>query len=392
MTTLSIMFISGEASGDGLAAELLHGIREECSQTECTIKAFGAGGECLKEEGAEITVDLTKHAVVGIWEVLKHFKVLKQLFLLLLNQAIQQQPQIIVLVDYPGFNLRFAKALKKHVRAHPELKWSPKIVQFISPQIWAWHESRIHQIARDMDMILSIFPFEKNWYAQRAPQLRVEYVGHPLMDRYKQYADQVAKRNPAEPYHVLLLPGSREKELGRHLPVLAKVVPMIAQHVKVEFRLVASNDSLISSIKNAFVDVPSNIPIAIQQGGLAESLLWADAAIASSGTVTMECAYFQVPTVILYKTSFLTALLGHLFIHVKCIGMPNLLLNNKMVYPEFIQQDATPKKVSDAALRFLTQPDVRQNTQADLRKMLSTLGGEGACRRAAQQVLTLVNH
>jgi lipid-A-disaccharide synthase len=388
---LSLMFLAGEASGDGLAAELLQGLRSLLSQTGRSVDAFGAGGERLKNAGAEIAIDLTQHAVVGIIEVLKHFNTLKGFFLKLLDLARAKRPDVIILVDYPGFNLRFAKALKKWVRQHPDSGWDPKIVQFISPQIWAWHESRIHQIARDMDMVLSIFPFEKAWYAQRAPQLRVEYVGHPLMDRYKEYAPQVGIRQPSEPYHVLLLPGSREKELNRHLPVLGKTMALISKQVKAEFRLVVPQEKLIPYVRNSLSGVLDHVSLEILPKKLAESLLWADSAIASSGTVTMECAYFQVPTAILYKTSLFTEILGRMFIKVEYIGMPNLLLNNKEVYPEFIQRDATPENLSEMTLHFLTKMDVRNSVQADLRKMLSELGGEGACKRAAEQILKLID-
>ncbi|MDI9401900.1 MAG: lipid-A-disaccharide synthase [Limisphaerales bacterium] len=382
MNSLSLMFIAGEASGDALAAELLYQIR---NKSPVPIKAFGAGGERLRSEGAELSIDLTQHAVVGLWEVLKHYKTLKGLFMKLLDEAIEKRPEIVILVDYPGFNLRFAKALKKHIRKRTDSDWSPKVVQFISPQIWAWHESRIHQIARDVDMILSIFPFEKEWYQQRAPGLRVEYVGHPLLDRYKEYASRVGERVPTEPYHVLFLPGSREKELSRHLPVLAEAAPVVAAALNVKFRVVLPDEKLQDLVERYFPK--TDVEICTRK--LAESLLWADVAVASSGTVTMECSYFQVPTVIFYKTSFFTAFFGRLFIKVKCIGMPNILSGNRHIYPEFIQGDATAANLSKAVLRFLAQPEVRSQTQHGLRTMLATLGGEGASQRAADKVLEL---
>ncbi len=390
---MKVMFLAGEASGDALGAELLCGLQKACSSLNIPLEAFGAGGERLAKAGAEIAVDLTKHAVVGVWEVLKHYRTLRGLFMRLLQLAIDKKPDVVVLVDYPGFNLRFAKALKKALRGHSETDWSPKIVQFISPQIWAWHESRIHQIARDMEMILSIFPFEKAWYAAREPRLRVEYVGHPLMDRYKAYKERVRQHSqiePIVPYHVLLLPGSREKELSRHLPILQEVVRLAGAQQKIHFKIVVPRESLVLHVRELFSTLSGNVQIDVQAGQLAEALLWADAAIASSGTVTMECAYFQVPTVILYRTSFLTAFLGRIFIKVKRIGMPNLLMNNKAVYPEFIQEEARADAIAAAMLRFLTDKKVRKETQEDLRTMLGTLGGEGACLRAAEKVLSLM--
>ena len=390
MSNLSVMFIAGEASGDALAAELLQGLKDIAADGKSlfkTVSAFGAGGESLRRAGAQLSVDLTQHAVVGVWEVVKHFKVLKQHFMQLLELSFEKRPQVIILVDYPGFNLRFAKALRKKIRENPVTDWKPKIIQFISPQIWAWHENRVYQIARDIDVILSIFPFEKEWYSKRVPELRVEYVGHPLKDRYKDYNSLIQNKIPEEPYKVLLLPGSREKELGRHLPVIFEAVQLIAKQGRVKFKMVLPNENLIELVKKEMKKLPKFISFDVQIGKLAEALLWADVAIASSGTVTMECAYFRVPTVILYKTSFLTAFLGRLFIKVKCIGMPNLLAGHKKIYPEFIQKDANPDNLSSAAILFLTQPGIYQKTQDALQKMLLTLGEEGACRRAAQKVI-----
>lgn len=166
---------------------------------------------------------------------------------------------------------------------------------------------------------------------------------------------------------------------------MAKVAPLISKKVKAKFLVVIPDEKLRPIVEKIF----SKNDVEICARNLAESLLWADVAIASSGTVTMECSYFQVPTVILYKTSFLTAFLGRFFIKVKCIGMPNILAGNRHIYPEFIQRNATPSNLSKAVLRFLTREDVRFQTKTDLQTMLATLEGEGACQRAAEKVLEL---
>ena len=137
--------------------------------------------------GVRIDVDLTAHAVVGLWEVAKHYPQIRRFFWRLIALAMERLPELIIVVDYPGFNLRFVKAIRRLVqrRRGPFFNWRPKIVYYVSPQLWAWHQSRVHQIARDVDLLLSIFPFEKSWYAGRVPGFRVEYVGHPMKDRFE---------------------------------------------------------------------------------------------------------------------------------------------------------------------------------------------------------------
>jgi len=394
----SVMFIAGEASGDGLASELLIGLQEllKTKKIPAEIDAFGAGGSKLRAAGADISIDLTQHALVGLWEVLKHLGIVRKVFNDMLDLAFQKKPQVIILVDYPGFNLRYAKALRKRLKKDPQGDWNPKIVQFISPQIWAWHESRIHQIAKDIDLILSIFPFEKDWYAAHKPELRVEFVGHPLLDRFKDYEDDVAhflRQEPEPPYHILLLPGSREKELTRHLPVLADTVTQILRYCDAEFRIVVPDDDTAGFIHQTLRMHLDDLGIGkvnvLAGESVAESLIWADAAIASSGTVTMECAYFRVPTVILYKTSILTEILGRMFIKVQYIGMPNLLAGSKTIYPEFIQRAATPENLSQAVIKFLEDKEFRRKTQNALVEILDSLGGKGACKRAAEKVFGL---
>src|ERR1044072_932759 len=204
------MIIAGEASGDTLGAELVKALRRtpNCARAEF----FGAGGPKLAVAGVDLAFDLAAHAVVGIWEVVKNYGKFKTFFEQLLKVALERKPDAVILIDYPGFNLRFVRALRERCA---DTGWRPKIVYYVSPQIWAWHESRVHQIARDVDLMLAIFPFEKDWYRERAPNFRVEFVGHPLIDRYAGHKFDGGGRD-----EVLLLPGSRVRELKKHLPVM----------------------------------------------------------------------------------------------------------------------------------------------------------------------------
>ena len=190
------MFIVGEASADAHAAALIRELRKQSPD----VRIFGAGGPQMKAAGMEMVLDLTEHAVVGLVEVLKNYGNFRRIFNDLLAEVGRRKPDGLVLVDFPGFNLRFAKAVKQR---YPQTK----IIYYISPQLWAWHASRARQIERDVDLMLTIFPFEKDWYAKRAPKLRVEFVGHPFADR----VGQNSKFTIRNPQLVLLLPGSRER-------------------------------------------------------------------------------------------------------------------------------------------------------------------------------------
>ncbi len=375
-----IMLIAGEASGDTLGAELVAALKEAA----LPLRFFGAGGTRMASTGVDLAFDLTTHAVVGIWEVLKNYGKFKKLFDQLLALARERRPEIIILIDYPGFNLRFAAAVKKLASREPG--WNPKVVFYVSPQIWAWHESRIHQIARDIDLLLSIFPFEKAWYAQRKPDFKVEFVGHPLVERYGSLKPSTATSAPGSPL-LLLLPGSRVRELRKHLPAMIEATRRLQSlHPNLRARMILPNESL-KQLAHSFAGDGS--PAELKIGGLAENLSQASLAIASSGTVTMECAWFGVPTVVLYKTSASTHFLGRRFISVKFLAMPNLLAD-KEIYPEFIQDAANPENLTRAASELLSNESRRQAIQDDLRRVMSSLGAPGAASRGAKKILELL--
>jgi lipid-A-disaccharide synthase len=292
-------------------------------------------------------------------------------------------------VDYGGFNLRFGQAVKKHVRENPFSKWNPKIVQFVSPQVWASRPGRAEKLARDYDLLLSIFPFEKDWYARRVPQLRVEFVGHPMIGRFTNDdlrftsgsagGASIANRKS----QVLLLPGSRKSELQRHLPVMLAALKMIHEKLPTaKAKMVVPSSSLVQLAKSL------GATMEIQIGELPWALAEADVAIASTGTVTMECAFFGVPTVTLYKTSWLTYQIARRIVTVKSLTMPNLLAG-ETVYPEFVQHDATPENLSRAALELLQDELRRIKIKAQLAKIITSLGEPGAAGRAAEAVLSL---
>jgi lipid-A-disaccharide synthase len=182
----SFMLIAGEASGDLLAAELVSALHAQSSilNPPSSPVFFGAGGSRMASAGVELAFDMTQHAVIGISDVLKNYFKFRRLFNQLLALAIERKPDAVIGVDYGGFNLRFGHAVREYIRENPFANWNPKIVQFVSPQVWASRPGRANLLAADYDLLLSIFPFEKDWYAKRVPKLRVEFVGHPMVERF----------------------------------------------------------------------------------------------------------------------------------------------------------------------------------------------------------------
>jgi lipid-A-disaccharide synthase len=424
MTPKRFMLIAGEASGDTLAAELVKELRAAIARqntytsnvqplsADLAPRFFGAGGPRMAEAGVELAFDLTRDSVVGIpglRDYLKFRRLLDQLVVL----AREREPHVIICVDFNLFNSVFAAAVKKYVRVRHGTfnNWEPKIIKYISPQVWASREGRTCQIARDFDLLLSIFPFEKAWYAARVPKLRVEFVGHPLIDRFlnaecgdfgdlsRAVRSLPGRSFPAKPGaelgkgqgpSILLLPGSRRKELERHFPVMLEVFGKIRSAMPAaSATAVLPNERLAEMARVALGSASSNAAVTIQIGRLPEALKGATIAIASTGTVTMECAYFGVPTVTIYKVSWWEYEIGKRVVKVKSLTMPNLLANEP-VFPEFIQRAATAENITRAALELLRDESRRDAIRTKLAQIISTLGGPGASRRAAEAILRVV--
>jgi lipid-A-disaccharide synthase len=423
----SIMVIAGEASGDWLAAELVQELRAWLNdaaarpttdfqplRSSLAPRFFGAGGPRLARAGVDLAFDLTAHSVTGFSDVFKNYLKFRRLFRQLYRLAIQRKPDAIICVDFSGFNRRFAHAVSRYFGSREG--WfhdgRPKIIQYVSPQVWASREGRVYQLARDYDLILSLFAFERDWYARRVPQLKVEFVGHPLVDRYSAagspdlsatgstrnsaggpgqgsteegVGQSSVLHSPSSPL-VLLLPGSRVDELKRHLPVMAGAVDLLnASFPELRARLVLPDDTLVQ------VALAEGLPknVQVQVGGLAVALGEADVALASTGTVTMECAYCGVPTVAIYKTSWSTFQIAIRLVRVKYAAMPNLLANEE-IFPEFIQDAASAPNIARVAFELLRDRDRWARIKAKLAEVKAALGPPGASRRAALAVAALL--
>jgi lipid-A-disaccharide synthase len=394
------MIIAGEASGDLLAAELVQGLRHEFASAKLVLTSdlqplrtsleprfFGAGGPGMAAAGVELAFDMTEHSVIGLFDVIKNYFKFRRLFNELFRLALDRQPDVIICVDFGGFNRRFAHAIRQFVRQRSGWfhAWKPKIVQYVSPQVWASRESRAFQIAEDYDLVLSIFPFEKDWYAKRVPRLPVVFVGHPILDRYGK--PNRPARTSTSSQKLLFLPGSRPGELSRHVPVILEAWSIIQRVVpNLSARMVLANESSVEQAKA--LGVPENIKV--QCGGMAEALAQADVGIASTGTVTMECAFFGVPAVALYKTSWFNFVIAKSIAKVKYAAMPNLLTNEE-IFPEFIQSAAAGDTIAQATLDLLRDDARRARVKARLSEIVASLGEPGANVRAARAIMHLLN-
>ncbi len=393
------MVVAGEASGDLLAVELVEALREECGRrytqpsddlqplrTGLVPQFFGAGGPRMAEAGVELAFDMTRHSVIGLWEALKDFGQFKRLFDQLLGLALERQPDAVICVDFCGFNRRFGHAVRQRVRAQRGTfnNWKPGIIQYVSPQVWASRPGRARQLARDFDLLLAIFEFEKEWYAKWAPGFRVEFVGHPIVDRFRGQARK--PKGPGNPPLVLLLPGSRAGELTRHLPVLLEAARRLQSQRTLRLRMVLPDETLAAQARAMGSSLPG---LEIQADGLADWLAEADVAIASTGTVTLECAWFGVPTVAIYRTSWGTYQVARRIVQVGFIAMPNLLVGTD-IYPELVQSAATPENIAREATDLLDNEARRTEIKAKLAKVSAWLGKPGASERAAKAILDLV--
>lgn len=389
------MLVAGETSGDLLGAELVSALRRSSGWRAWPHepRVFGAGGPHMRAAGVDIALDLTRHAVVGLAEVVRRALEFRRLLQSLVDLACARQPDLLVGIDFSAFNRRLVRAVRRRLAAQNGVfhNWRPRFVQYVSPQVWASRPRRAYGLARDYDLLLCLFPFEKEWYARRVPKLAVEWVGHPLLDRHAACLARPPNSSPAapsDPPTILLLPGSRVGELQAHLPILLGAVERLRAGPRVRFQLVLPNADLRPLAER--LGARDGPDFAVEVDGLSEALDRASVAIASTGTVTLECALYGVPTVTFYKTSWTTYQFAKRLVTVAYAAMPNILANAP-VFPEFIQHAATPDSLADAARALLTDPARRAQIRQRLAQVVASLGGLGAGDRAAAAILDILD-
>ncbi len=370
-----IFIVAGESSGD------LHGaqLARELKTLSPDLELLGFGGAEMRASGVEILEDPTRIAVIGVAEVLRHLAEFKRLFRRAVRALDERKPDLVVLIDYPGFNLRLAREVKRR---------GIRLVYYISPQIWAWDPGRIRMIKQLVDRMLVLFPFEEALY--RKAGVPVTFTGHPLVDQVRPNPRRIETLETlglADGMPVIgLLPGSREIEVRRHLPVMLAACEKMREH-------------LPSSARFLLIKAP-HLPWEIYQGHLRVSTLnpkvverWdyngihaCDLVLVASGTATLECALLERPMVILYKTSWPTYLLSRGLIRIPHIGLVNIVAGRK-VAPELIQRQANPARIAREALAIYNDAQRREKMKEDFVRIRESLGAPGAGRRAAEEIL-----
>lgn len=323
---------------------------------------------------------IDRAAVVGLWEVIKNYSFFRREFGRALTEIAAEQPACVVLIDYPGFNLRLSRALSGKANR-------PRLIYYISPQVWAWNRGRIGHMARWLDLMLCIFPFEAELYNKSG--LRTVFVGHPMHERLE--SKRVA--SPRDPNLVALFPGSRQREVRKILPVMIETAHLLRrQNSVLRFEVAAASPELESWIKSEIKSLPNDQQESFQvtRSRAAAAMQEAWAGIVASGSATLEAAWFRLPFVLVYKVSWLTYLAGRLVIKVKHLGMPNVIAGRSVV-PEFIQYEAKPSDIAKEVLRLMTDPSAREQMLAGFSEIAGTLGTGGASDRAAATIMAELN-
>lgn len=363
-----IYFVAGEASGDAHGAALMSAL----NSLDQHVRLLGRGGPKMRRIAGDEFLDWSEHsAVLGLWEVLKQYGYFRREFEATLAQIERDKPDAVVLIDYPGFNLRLARALRKRA---PRLK----IIFYISPQVWAWNRRRIPQMARYLDLMLCIFPFEAELYNRSG--LRTVFVGHPMIESLGAKKSGVAR----EPNLIGVFPGSRRRELRKILPVMLRAAEIIARmRPETQFEIAAASDALHDEI----AAVPTTLRnIRLTSASAAETMQRAQAGMVASGTATLEAAFFGLPFVLVYRVAWLTYFAARLVVKVKHLGMPNVLAGRQIV-PEFIQHGARPHEIAREMLRLLDDATYRDEMLANFEGVIAKLGEGAASETAARAIL-----
>ena len=371
------MLSCGEPSGDLYAGALVAALR----QREPDLEVFGLGGERFRAAGGELVADFHGLSVTGLTEALavlpRSFRTLR----LLTEAARTRRPDALVVIDYPDFNFRLMRAIKR---------LGVPVIYYISPQLWAWRAGRMKTMKQFVDRVLPIFPFEEALY--RDAGMDVRFVGHPLIDLVAPVhsREQLLRRlnlEPAKPV-MALLPGSRPNELERLAPVMAAAAPLIAEQVPDVQFIVARAPNLPDRLFESF-GIPG-VTLRIVEGRTDDVLQAADTVVTASGTATVQTALHRKPMVVLYKLSPLTYRLGKGLARVDMYAMVNLIAGQRIVQ-ELIQDDCTAEAVAAEAVRIATDTGYREQMIVQLADVCRRLGGSGASERAAEAVLDVVH-
>jgi lipid-A-disaccharide synthase len=375
ISSSTVVIVAGETSGDLHGAKLVQAMQ---ARTE-KLHFCGVGGPALRQAGVHILVDAAELSVVGITEVVAKLPAIFNGLRTVKRLLKKLKPDLLILIDFPDFNLNIAAAAKK---------MGIRVLYYISPQIWAWRPGRVKRIAKLVDHMAVILPFEEDFYKKH--HVPVTFVGHPLLDSALPAPGQAFKNENGAPPVIGLLPGSREIEIARHVPIMLETAGILkARLPRVKFLI-----SHAPSVRREQLEllVQKNLPdidLKIISEPVEEVFQCCSMLIAASGTVTLQAAIHGMPMVIIYKVSPLSYWLGRALVHVKNIGLVNLIADNEIV-PELVQYDATAGNIADAVSEILSNTAKRHRMQRDLVKVRDRLGGPGASERLADIALEMI--
>lgn len=373
----NLMIIAGEVSGDMHGAALIH----ELKKLDHNIEIYGIGGNLMKGEGAYLIYHLNRMALMGFVEVVKHIPFIKKVQSELIELVKEKNIATVVLIDYPGFNLNIAEKLKS---------LNVKIIYYISPQVWAWGKNRVKKIKRLIDKMIVVFPFEHEIY--KTAGIDVDYVGHPLMEIIAGH-QYLSKEDLFNEYQLdfakdilLIMPGSRKHEVEKIFPESIKAAEKISNDFNMQIVVSASQN--ISEDFLFKIAKKSNFKVV--RGHTYDLMRYSKFGIIKSGTSTLEAAICELPMVIVYKTSTVSYLIGKNLIKVKNIGMANIILNEQVV-PELVQHNASHKMIYEKSEEILSNNDLYRSIKQKLSLVKEKLGENGASKKAAQIIFTMMN-
>ena len=370
MNSKKIFISAGELSGDIHGGDLIHSLTNK--QTDIDITAIG--GDNMQEAGADLLYHIEETSFMGLVEVVKHLPKIYSIWRTTKKHIQKIQPDLIILIDYPGFNLRLAKFANKH---------NIPVVYYISPKIWAWKEYRVKTIRKSVDKVISILPFEVEWYRERG--VEVEYVGNPLVEQFEPVKEP-KKSNFIHNPQIGLFPGSRNQEVDSLLPTMIKGV----QKLKSKYSGLEARIAMAPGVD--FKQYRSEYPfpwLEWEQGNNTEIMRESDFLIMCSGTATLEATVLNTPMVVLYKVSPLTYLLGRWLIKVSFISLTNLIADKEIV-PELIQYRADSDHIYSVVKDYFQNPDKINQMRKDLAQVTRMLGEEGVSKRAGEVVLKTI--
>ena len=400
----TVYFVAGERSGDNHGAALLKALRARAPE----MRFVGRGGPKMRAvAGGKFRDWIDYTAVVGLWEVIRRYPFFRKQFQATISEIDAARPSAVVLIDYPGFNLRLAHAL--HAK-FPELR----IIYYISPQVWAWNRRRVSQMAQSIDLMLCIFPFEPELY--EASCLRAIFVGHPMMSVIPSPSSIIASENvspartegsrsqtlkqlstvsiaPARDEKLVgLFPGSREREVRKIFPVMRQAALELShQDHDLRFVISAASEPLAELIRADLDGKDATGKFSIVTGDARSVMVRVNVGMVASGTATLEAALLQLPFVLIYRVAWLTYLAARLVVKVKYLGMPNVLANREIV-PEFIQHKAQPRAIAATVARLLADKTERGRMLADFANVAQKLGQGEASANAAEAIVTELRH